>query len=234
MRDMFTTVWPVKNNQLGPLPGRRPRPLTPGRAAVLQLLLDQPEAPRLAALAQASGLHPNTVREHLEALVADGWVRRIRSEPQGRGRPAWRYESVEERGRDEYAGLATALAASIANTSPAPAETARFAGEHWGRGLASERDRRPETPEDARDEVVTLLDDLGFEPEVDAKRDDLVRLTRCPLLEAAHRYPGVVCEVHRGLVSGALATYGADAEGTDLVPFAEPGACLLVVPPSGD
>lgn len=231
---MFTTVWPVKNNQLGPLPGRRPRPLTPGRAAVLQLLLDQPEAPRLAALAQASGLHPNTVREHLEALVADGWVRRVRSEPQGRGRPAWCYESVEERGRDEYAGLATALAASIASTSPAPAETARFAGEHWGSSLAAERDRRPETAEDARDEVVTLLDELGFEPEVDAARDDLVRLTRCPLLEAAHRYPGVVCEVHRGLVSGALAAYGADPEGTDLVPFAEPGACLLLVPPTGD
>jgi len=222
----------VKNNSLGPRPGQRPRPLTPGRAAVLQLLIDQPQPPRLAALAQASGLHANTLREHLDALVADGWVRRIRDEPQGRGRPAWRYEALQDRARDEYAGLATALAASIARTSPAPTETARFAGEHWGRTLAEEREARPTSPEDARDEVVTMLDELGFAPEPDAERDDLVRLTRCPLLDAAHRYPDVVCEVHRGLVIGALSTYGADPAGTDLVPFAEPGACRLVVPPT--
>jgi predicted ArsR family transcriptional regulator len=199
---------------------------------VLQLLVDQPRPPRLAALAQASGQHPNTLREHLEALVADGWVRRTRSEPQGRGRPAWRYEAVDDRGRDEYAGLATALAAAIAATSPAPTETARFAGEQWGHTLAAERDADPQTPEEARDEVVSMLDELGFEPDVDDEHADRVRLTRCPLLDAAHRYPGVVCEVHRGIVGGALAAYGADPTGTDLVPFAEPGACLLVVPPT--
>lgn len=199
---------------------------------MLQLLVDQPRPPRLAALAQASGLHPNTLREHLEALVAEGWVRRVRGEPQGRGRPAWRYEAVEDRGRDEYAGLATALAASIAATSPAPTETARFAGEQWGRTLAAGREAEAPTPEEARDEVVSMLDELGFEPEVDAERPERVRLTRCPLLDAAHRYPGVVCEVHRGIVSGALASYGADPAGTDLVPFAEPGACLLTVPPT--
>lgn len=198
---------------------------------MLQLLLDQPRPPQLAALAQASGLHANTLREHLDALIADGWVRRVRSEPQGRGRPAWRYEALEDRAHDEYAGLATALAASIAATSPAPAETARFAGEQWGRTLAGGRDADPQTPDQAREEVVAMLDDLGFEPEVDTERPEQVRLTRCPLLDAAHRYPGVVCEVHRGIVSGALASWDADPTGTDLVPFAEPGACLLVVPP---
>lgn len=224
----------MKNNSLGPRPGRRARPLTAGRAAVLQLLVDQPRPPLLTALAQASGLHPNTLREHLDALVADGWVRRVRSEPQGRGRPAWRYEALEDQSRDEYAGLATALAASIAATSPAPTETARFAGEQWGNSLAADRNVDPQTPEEARDEVVAMLDELGFEPEVAPERPERVRLTRCPLLDAAHRHPGVVCEVHRGIVSGALASYGADPAGTDLVPFAEPGACLLTVPPVDD
>ena len=78
----------------------------------------------------------------------------------------------------------------------------------------------------ARREVVALLDEVGFEPEADATATT-VRLTRCPLLEAAHRSPEVVCSVHLGLVSGALEEYGADPEGSDLVPFAEPGACLL-------
>ncbi|MDP2774020.1 MAG: hypothetical protein Q8O61_10740, partial [Nocardioides sp.] len=85
--------------------------------------------------------------------------------------------------------------------------------------------------ESARAEVVTLLDDLGFAPEVATDRPADVRLTRCPLLEAAHRHPDVVCAVHLGIVRGALSALGADAEGTRLLPFAEPGACRLVVPP---
>ena len=40
--------------------------------------------------------------------------------------------------------------------------------------------------------------------------------------------------MHLGLVRGALEEYGADPAGSDLVPFAEPGACLLVVPPLDD
>jgi hypothetical protein len=46
----------------------------------------------------------------------------------------------------------------------------------------------------------------------------------------ARRYPEVVCEVHSGLVSGALLELGGDDTGVDLVPFAEPDACLLVLP----
>jgi predicted ArsR family transcriptional regulator len=201
---------------------------------VLQLLVDQPEPTRLAALARASGLHPNTLREHLDTLLADGWVRRIRTEPSGRGRPAWLYEAVDDGGADEYAGLATALAATIVRTSPAPADAAREAGELWGRDLTRRRDTAPAGPEEARDEVVALLDDLGFAPDPVAERRDLLRLTRCPLLEAAHRHPEVVCGVHLGIVRGALASYDVDPAGAQLQPFAEPGACLLTVPPLAD
>ncbi len=84
----------------------------------------------------------------------------------------------------------------------------------------------------ARHRVVELLGDIGFAPESDDP-PSVVRLTRCPLLEAAHKYPDVVCGVHLGIVRGALAEYGADPEGTDLLPFSEPGACLLHLPRSG-
>jgi hypothetical protein len=36
-----------------------------------------------------------------------------------------------------------------------------------------------------------------------------------------------VCQVHLGIVEGALDEFGADPEGTDLEAFAEPGACIL-------
>ena len=53
------------------------------------------------------------------------------------------------------------------------------------------------------------------------------RLRRCPLLEAAVEQPEVVCSVHLGIVRGALDTWGTTSDETSLVPFAEPGACLL-------
>ncbi|HEU5037274.1 MAG TPA: helix-turn-helix domain-containing protein [Nocardioides sp.] len=222
---------PPLTSSLGPRRGRGPGPLTAKRAAILELLVDQPEPTTLAALVEASGLHPNTVREHLDGLVAQGWVHRFRQEPSGRGRPAWLYEAVEGREQQEYAGLAAALAASIARTSPTPVATAVAAGEEWGHELARNREATPSTPTGARDEVVSLLGEIGFDPDRAAERPDLVRLRRCPLLEAAHRHRDVVCGVHMGMVRGALTEYGADPEGTALEPFAEPGACLLVVPP---
>jgi predicted ArsR family transcriptional regulator len=74
--------------------------------------------------------------------------------------------------------------------------------------------------------VVGLLDELGFAPEADS-RAATVALRRCPLLDAAREHPQVVCQVHLGIVRGALEHHGGDPEPTDLIPFAEPGACRL-------
>ena len=94
------------------------------------------------------------------------------------------------------------------------------------RGFALRAVWSPPRRDAARREVVSLLDEVGFAPQPDA-RSSTVRLTRCPLLEAAHKHPDVVCGVHLGLARGALEEYGADPDGTELLPFAEPGACRL-------
>jgi hypothetical protein len=78
---------------------------------------------------------------------------------------------------------------------------------------------------------VDRLDDLGFGPERAATDRPSTGSPGCPLLEAAYRHPEVVCGVRRGIVRGALEEHGADLTGSELVPFAEPGACRLVVPP---
>ena len=198
----------------------------------MERLREQPEPLTLASLVAVTGLHENTLREHLAALVGLGLVRRFRAEPSGRGRPAWLYELTDEGpARSEYAGLAAALAGSIARTSDDPGRAAAAAGEEWGRDLARDRGAVPTSPGAAREQVLRLLDDLGFEPETTRDHPADVRLTRCPLLEAAHRHPEVVCGVHLGIVRGALEEYGADPAGSTLEPFAEPGACRLVVPP---
>ena len=216
---------------LGPAPAvaRGAKPLSSSRGRLLETLRAQAEPTTLAALAHAAGLHQNTVREHLEALVDQGLAARSPAPPSGRGRPAWLYEATyaDPDARSEYAALASALAQAIHHRSPTPVEDAVAAGREWGRDLTQQRGAEPQpSAVAARRQVVELFDDLGFAPETDARAAS-VRLTRCPLLESAHRYPDVVCGVHLGLTQTALEGYGASSEGVRLVPFAEPAACLL-------
>ena len=222
----------MENNRLGPRGTARQSPLPPTRAALLRRIQAQTQPTTLAALTHLAGRHENTVREHLDALVRSGHVIRFPAEPDGRGRPAWLYEATgappEGGGQHaEYAGLAAALAETIQRTSDRPVELAVEAGERWGHELASRRGAEPQpSATAARRKVVELVDDLGFGTESDS-RATRVKLTRCPLLEAAHRFPDVVCAVHEGLARAAMQDYGADPSGVRLVPFAEPGACLL-------
>jgi predicted ArsR family transcriptional regulator len=161
-------------------------------------------------------------------------VRRERAAPAGRGRPAWLYTATQQSpDGTEYAGLAVALAGLIAENSPSPREAALEAGRRWGADLV---DGSPAPDASGTEEsgsgdpttrVVALLDDLGFAPQPTAGG---VRLTRCPLLEAAHRHREVVCGVHLGLVQGALEQAGGVSAGVELLPFFEAGACWLGLP----
>jgi len=236
---------------------RRRAHLSSARAGILDVLVDQPEPCTVAALSGLIRQHPNTIREHLDALVHERLVVRTRADAQGRGRPAWLYGAAPDAGSDagtaEYAALASALAAHITRTSRRPGEDAIESGRVWGRDLvrssreradmADENAAAPSNPDEtashrravapsavaARREVVALLDELGFAPTTDA-RVSVVKLHHCPLLEAAHRHPDVVCGVHLGLVRGALVELGNDpdhAESAALQPFSEPGACRL-------
>lgn len=230
----FGTINSVENNpgtRRGPRPARTPsgRPLSPTRAALLETLQAQPEPTSLPALVATTGLHANTVREHLDGLRRSGLVRRTRAEAAGRGRPAWLYEATpqsQDDPRPEYAGLAAALAAVVARTSPDPTADARRAGAEWGRRLAAEAEAEVDDARGARRAVAGLFDEMGFAPEADGDGREL-RLTRCPLLEAAHQQPDIVCSVHLGIAQGALESYDAPTDGLELLPFVEPGACVL-------
>lgn len=167
-------------------------------------------------------------------------------------------DAGSEPGSREYAALASALAGQIARTSRHPHADAIEAGRMWGRDLvrrsrtttdpssetaAIETEAKGRVPNSgtaprsatassdvvARREVINLLEELGFAPSADT-RAHVVKLHRCPLLEAAHQQPEVVCGVHLGIVRGALGELGNDpdrTESTALQPFSEPGACRL-------
>jgi len=176
------------------------------------------------------GLHQNTVREHLDALVAAGLVERATEPAAGRGRPAALYRPATAdpaAPAREYAALATALAGHLARTSAEPEREARAAGLEWGRELAEQTGRAATDP---RRVVLDALTRLGFAP-VDEGGERGIALRRCPLLDAARRYPSVVCQVHLGIVEGLLQSIDAPTgPGLDLIAFAEPGACRLFLP----
>lgn len=240
-----------------PRASRQRAHLSSARAAILDVLTDQPEPCTVKAIAARTRQHQNTIREHLDGLVGDQLVIRTRASGGVPGRPAWLYSATpdpgSDRGAGEYAGLASTLAALIARTSQHPHADAVEAGRSWGRQLVRQsaqpasapapafegggNDPRPAdgsgttppSPVAARRQVVALLDRLGFAPSPDA-RIAVVKLRRCPLLAAAHQQPEVVCGVHLGVVRGALEELGADparVERTALQPFSEPGACRL-------
>jgi predicted ArsR family transcriptional regulator len=231
---------------LGP---RRARPALPhlsaARAGVLRAVTDAGEPVTVAALAEQLSQHPNTVREHLDALVTDGRIERIRRAPSGRGRPAWLYRVAAATdgaepsddlmsgplGPDgqEYVALAVALIDQVSAASPDPVAMARAAGERWGRTLADRHVGSLATSAPPSDQVVQMLRELRFEPQATSDPKTM-RLTTCPFLDAAKRHPEVVCQIHLGIVRGALSRLGADADAADLRAFAEPGACLLGLP----
>lgn len=240
----------MRNPSLGPAPSAvtgAPVGLSRARAGVLALLDESGSAMSVTDVASSTGLHPNTAREHLDGLVDVGLAARLRAEPVGRGRPAWLFRAVSH-GRTpgaEYAGLATALVEQLARSSGDPRGDALDAGRRWGAELArrvrpSHRPSTAREPDDpAADEataadrrtVVRVLTDLRFDPHPNPDATE-IRLRSCPILDAARAHPEIVCGVHLGIVGGALHASGAGpGQRVNLVPFAEPGACLLTVRP---
>jgi predicted ArsR family transcriptional regulator len=207
---------------------RRVVGLTEPRASLLEILGRQPDPVSIDAIVARTGRHANTVREQLNWLVKAGLVERAKAPSDGRGRPAWLYFVPGDRpGDDDYAELAAALAWQLAEGSADPRAEGRAAGHRWGEEICEERGvQRASTQREARATTVAMMDDLGYAPEPDARLDKVL-LRRCPLLEAAHRNPEIVCSTHLGLVQAVAGRAGADPRRVDLVPFAEPGGCLL-------
>ncbi len=127
---------------LGPLParGRAREDLSPARRTTLDALLELGGRRTVAELAAALGQHPNTVREHLDALVRAGLTERTLRHSAGRGRPAALYRATlaATPAGPEYAVLAEVLIGALARALPdrrARAAQALAAGHDWGRAI---------------------------------------------------------------------------------------------------
>lgn len=175
----------------------------------------------IVQIADRLGVHPNTVRFHLDNLTADGRVERVQPEGRGPGRPPSLFRAVRRMdpgGPRRYEALAEILTISLA-AAPDARSKALEGGRAWGRGLAS--DKKTGTP---RRRLLELLDELGFAPERVAR--DTVGLRHCPFLELAERTSDVVCPIHLGIMQGALERWHAPVTVDRLEAFVKPDLCV--------
>lgn len=199
---------------------------TAAQSEILTRLRAYDDPVGVAELASAAKQHPNTVREHLEVLVAAGLATRERDTPTGRGRPAYLYAAHRDETAPAHVALLDALAEHLAVNTLKAGEVAIG----LGRAYAAARFVGDEQPESSRRRAVQRLgvamEGLGFATEP-LSSGRALRLISCPLRESADRNSEVVCGFHLGMVQAAAVGAGLDPSEVRLLPFAEPGACRL-------
>lgn len=219
--------------------------LTPARRVVLDVLGQTALPMTVAEVSEQTGLHLNTVREHLEFLIDAGLAKRGRLSPSGRGRPASTYTFAPQAEllSPGYALVAGALVDYLATTfgnTPEVRGHAEAVGRQWGReivdriaGPAAGGEDADDAAADAAEQdraagLVDLLDAAGFEPRSEPCADGIdVRLHRCPVLTLARSYPDLVCAAHLGMAREYLSTPADEEPAVLIEAFVDPGYCTL-------
>jgi predicted ArsR family transcriptional regulator len=180
---------------------QRARGLGPSRAEVLDYLRNADTARPVGVVAAAVGLHENTARFHLDALIESGLVRR-EAEPRNHpGRPRLLYRAQPVAGDQQYRQLAAAMVRHFAGPLDDRGSRAEAAGEAWGAELLA---ALPPEPVDALPRLVGCLARLGYQPELLSELAPSITLRPCPYAALAVEHPEIVCRMHLGLMRGLL------------------------------
>jgi predicted ArsR family transcriptional regulator len=189
-------------------------------------------------------LRPSTTRFHLNLLVSAGLVECSAEQRAMPGRPALRYREpptlfethtdtttasnvpgdAKPSAKDNYLPLASLLAGSL-SLDMDPSLAAREAGRRWSHVLEV---TEPDDAVDPVDEVVDVMDKLGFAPDRSAGQDE-IQLHRCPFEVVAREHRQVVCGVHQGMLEETFARLGGQVGVTEFMTFVnnEPLLCVI-------
>lgn len=190
-----------------------------GRSRVLAAV-DAARAPvTVDEISTTTGLHANTVRGHLEVLLAAGSVSRETAETGGRGRPRWLYRSAQG-AASPFRFLAEALTAQLARTGSAG--LAEEAAERWARAIPDLP--TADGPDEAVSEAVGALNRLGFSATA-SPVGDAIAVTTCPYADLVAENP-VICDIHTALVGRLLGQTGQPVRVSAMEVWARPGVCV--------
>lgn len=198
----------------------------PSRRQLLEVLRAAQHQLDIPALADATGLHPNTVRFHLDVLVQAGFVEEHRQQRDTRGRPRMLYSPVTSAAsEDGYQLLAEMLVNHLEQT--ARSNDAEAAGRAWARRI------RPPAPSGhggltaVTRTVVAMFTEMGFDPASTVhRRVSRIDLRACPFRALAEQHRAVVCGLHLGLLRETVDEASSGTVSAELLPFARPDLCI--------
>ncbi|MBC7443574.1 MAG: helix-turn-helix domain-containing protein [Ramlibacter sp.] len=163
-------------------------------------------------LAEATGLHHNTTREHLHRLIHDGFVTCLPESKDCKGRPRMLYS------------FAAGAEHSDGSIRAAKTQTAERHGDQVRRMLRVEAVIHSPLQQQL-DALDDHLDETGFDAKLDADGEH-VHLHECPYSEMVKAHPEV-CRVHFGLLRSLLEATEGPLSAEALHPLVEPDTCTL-------
>ena len=207
--------------RLAALSPRHPKegePASDSRAQIRHLIETAEEPVSVEWLCSRTDLHPNTVRGHLEVLLAAGQIARAPGRREGRGRPPMLYRAVGPES-PIYQELVTALVAELGDsTEPALIDDA---ADRWAEVV--DHSGSAQSIDEALEQAAKALNQLGFSAHVSSV-GDTITLGSCPYAALIREQP-VICDIHTALLRELLARTGQPVAVKDMQVWAAPGIC---------
>lgn len=184
------------------------------RVRLLHLIQQRPRR-AVAELCAATGLHPNTVREHLQRLIDGGYVVAEPERRSTRGRPRVLYSAASAR-------------EAVSPIARQKAQQAAARGDLMRRVMppAAAEGSLPAAAVHQLDALVDDLADAGFDPAVDEEALT-VDLTPCPHADVPASDRATLCTVHLDLMAGVLAQAGGPLRVGGMLPPCDRGQCVV-------
>lgn len=170
----------------------------PSRFKLFRFVHDADGPVGVAELTELLGFNHNAIRKHLAVLVDAGVLAERDEMRKTRGRPRKQYlvrSDALSAFRDvsgSYERLASMLVDVAGGSAP------------YDVGLRAVSSTPKPGIESANQSLMAELSSQGFEPRQD--NDTEVTLTHCPFADVATQNQEIVCELHRGMIDGHLAT----------------------------
>ena len=193
----------------------------PTRRAIYLLVHERQDGLTASEVAEATGLHANVARHHLDKLVGGSYVEVTQRHSTSAGRPAKVYRASEPNlhlefdvGHDDI--LVSLLSKVLARLGEGEAAAlAEEVGEEFGQKMAVSMGSSADSQRSFRSALHVVADALsahGFSAHAERHGEELRIVSgHCPFGDVAIENP-VICAVDRGMVKGLLGTIYGETE----------------------